>query len=80
MLLESLASKVVKVNPAIARRDKTFELESIQAFDALHLACAEQNADVLLKVDDKFFRKANPITPLAVRVCSPLVWLNEVLV
>jgi hypothetical protein len=31
-----------------------FEKQGLQAFDALLLACAEGNADILLTVDDKF--------------------------
>lgn len=49
------------------------------AFDALHLAMAEETgADVLLTTDDRFLRKAerglgNP----AVLVLNPLNWLEE---
>jgi predicted nucleic acid-binding protein len=79
-LMESLASEVVQVNSQIAVRAKEFERMGVQSFDALHLACAENNADVLLTVDDKFIKKANGINSLKVAVYSPLIWLNEVLI
>jgi predicted nucleic acid-binding protein len=79
MLMESLANEVVQVNSVIAARAKEFERFAVQSFDALHLACAENNADVLLTVDDKFIKKAASINSLKIRVCSPLVWLSEVL-
>ena len=79
-LMESLASEVVQINPSIAARAKVFEQMGIQAFDALHLACAENNADIFLTVDDKFLKKATTIELLKTKVFSPLIWLNEVLV
>lgn len=36
----------------LRQRAKKFESLNWQAFDALHLACAEENADVFLTVDD----------------------------
>lgn len=79
-LMESLASEVVQINPSIAAQAKAFEQIGIQAFDALHLACAESNADVFLTVDDKFLKKTATIEILKIKVFSPLIWLNEVLV
>ena len=79
-LMESLASEVVQINPSIAARAKAFEQMGIQAFDALHLACAENNADIFLTVDDKFLKKAATIELLKTKVFSPLIWLNEVLI
>jgi predicted nucleic acid-binding protein len=67
------------INQPIAQKAKQFESFGLQAFDALHLACAENNADVLLSVDDKFIKKAKNITELGINICNPLVWLNEVL-
>lgn len=79
MLMESLANEVVQVNSVIAARAKEFERFGVQSFDALHLACAENNADIFLTVDDKFIKKAAGINSAKIRVCSPLVWLSEVL-
>lgn len=77
--MESLACKIVQINSQIAARAKEFEKLGIQAFDALHLACAENNADIFLTVDDKFLKKAISIKSLKIEVYSPLIWLNEVL-
>jgi predicted nucleic acid-binding protein len=77
MLIESLASEIIQINPLIATRANEFESFGIQSFDALHLACSENNADVLLTVDDKFIKKAQSINKLNISVYNPLVWLNE---
>ncbi|MEY3787238.1 MAG: hypothetical protein RLZ75_1445 [Pseudomonadota bacterium] len=79
MVMESLANEIIQINPLIATRANEFERFGIQSFDALHLACSENNADVLLTVDDKFIKKAQCINKLNITVCNPLVWLNEVL-
>ncbi len=79
MLMESLATEVVQINSQIAARAKAFEQLGIQSFDALHLACSENHADVFLTVDDKFFKKASEIKALKIAVYSPLNWLSEVL-
>jgi predicted nucleic acid-binding protein len=51
----------------------------LQGFDALHLACAEGNADIFLTVDDKFLNKARAIQDINVKISNPLIWLSEVL-
>jgi predicted nucleic acid-binding protein len=79
MIMESLANSVIQVNEIIAVRANEFERFGLQSFDALHLACSENNADVLLTVDDKFLKKAQAINDLAVKVYNPLSFLNEVL-
>lgn len=79
MVMESLASEVIQVNELIINRAREFEVFGVQTFDALHLACAENNVDALLTVDDKFIKKSQCIEDLNVTVCSPLIWLNEVL-
>ena len=55
-LLENIAQKVIKIDNKIEERAKYFENLGVQAFDALHLACAEENADVFLTVDNKRFK------------------------
>jgi hypothetical protein len=59
MAIESLASEIIQINPLIATRANEFERLGVQSFDALHLACSEQRADVLLTVDDKFLNKSS---------------------
>jgi predicted nucleic acid-binding protein len=78
-LMESLASEVIEINSSMINRAKQFESFGVQAFDALHLACSENNADIFLTVDDKFIKKAQTINGLKITVRNPLVWLNEVL-
>jgi len=77
-LMISSADVIVEINDAILNRAKLFESYGIKAFDAMHLACAENHADVLLTVDDKFLKKAKNVTTLIV-VNNPLKWLEEVL-
>jgi predicted nucleic acid-binding protein len=64
------------------RRHRGLQLEGLgfQAYDALHLACAEAAmADVLLTTDDAFVRRARRLRQeLRVRVANPLTWLQEI--
>jgi len=79
MLMESLAGEVVQINTQIGVRANEFERLGIQSFDALHLACAENNADIFLTVDDRLIKKALVINNLNISVRNPLIWLSEVL-
>lgn len=76
-LMIANANMIIEINEAIHQRAKKLELSGIKAFDAMHLACAETQADVLLTVDDKFLKKAKTLTTL--KVDNPLKWLEEVL-
>jgi len=77
-LLENIAQKVIKVDNKIEERAKYFENLGVQAFDALHLACAEGNADVFLTVDKKLLKRIEKIKDLKIKVRNPLEWLEEV--
>jgi len=79
MLMESLAGEVVQINTQIGVRANEFERLGIQSFDALHLACSENNADILLTVDDRLMKKALIVNNLNISVRNPLIWLSEVL-
>lgn len=79
MLMESLAGEVVQINTQIGVRANEFERLGIQSFDALHLACSENNADILLTVDDRLIKKAQTVNNLNISVRNPLIWLSEVL-
>lgn len=79
MLMESLADEVVQVNTQIGVRANEFERLGIQSFDALHLACSENNADIFLTVDDRLIKKAITIKGLNISIRNPLIWLSEVL-
>jgi predicted nucleic acid-binding protein len=78
-LINDLAEKVVKIDEKITIRSQKFEKFGLQAFDAMHLACAENNSDIFLTVDDKFLRKAQQIQDLNLNVNNPLRWLEKVL-
>jgi predicted nucleic acid-binding protein len=78
-LINALADTVIKIDANIAKRANEFERRGLQAFDALHLACAEGNADIFLTVDDKFLNKARTFQDINVKISNPLLWLNEVL-
>lgn len=79
-LINALAHTVIKIDANIAKRANEFERRGLQAFDALHLACAEGNADIFLTVDDKFLNKARTFQDINVKISNPLAWLNEVLI
>ncbi|MEQ1557496.1 MAG: PIN domain-containing protein [Methyloglobulus sp.] len=78
-LINALVHAVIKIDANIAKRANEFERRGLQAFDALHLACAEGNADIFLTVDDKFLNKARTFQDINVKISNPLAWLNEVL-
>ncbi|MDM8515473.1 PIN domain-containing protein [Desulfobacterales bacterium HSG16] len=77
--INDLARINIKLTDAIKDRAKEFEISGIQAFDAMHLACAENNADILLTTDDRFIKKAERLSGLNIQINNPLKWLNEVL-
>lgn len=54
-----------------------YQHSSIKAFDSLHLACAEDGADILLTTDTKFIRAAGKLDT-EIRVCNPIDFLMEV--
>lgn len=77
--INGLASSVIEINDTISSRAKEFEKIGLQAFDAMHLACSENGADVLLTADDKFLKRSLKIENLKIKVSNPLKWLEEVL-
>ncbi|CAK8710860.1 MAG: PIN domain-containing protein [Candidatus Electrothrix sp. AW2] len=76
-LLMGQTDEVVKIDKTISLRAKELEEQGIQAFDALHLACAEDGADVFLTVDDNLLKQALGIEDLKVSVNNPVVWLMK---
>ena len=77
--ITNMSIKIVNLTSEIKDRANYFESFGLQAFDAMHLACAESNSDILLTVDDRFIKKANQINNLKVMIKNPLQWLEEVL-
>ncbi|WP_417909645.1 PIN domain-containing protein [Candidatus Electronema sp. PJ] len=78
--ISGLAEQIIEIDARIALRAKEFEKTGMQAFDSLHLACAETSADVFLTVDDKFLKLALKVEDLKVQARNPVQWLSEVLV
>ncbi|MCI5123581.1 MAG: PIN domain-containing protein [Candidatus Electrothrix sp. AR5] len=76
-LLSGQTDDVIKIDKTISVRAKEFEEKGIQAFDALHLACAEDGADVFLTVDDNLLKQALDIEDLRVKVDNPVIWLMK---
>ena len=78
--INKLASSVIEIDGTISLRAKEFEKAGLQAFDAMHLACSENRADVLLTADDKFLKRALKIEDLKIKVSNPLKWLDALCV
>ncbi|MCI5223558.1 MAG: PIN domain-containing protein [Candidatus Electrothrix sp. AR4] len=78
-LVSGQADSAIRIDRVISSRAKAFEKKGMQAFDALHLACAEDEADVFLTVDDDLRKRAVEIEDLKIPVSNPVAWLNEVL-
>lgn len=79
LLLRS-ASLVISIEQIQVDRAKELQALGFQAFDALHVACAEGGkVDVLLTTDDRLMRLAARVSPpLRVRVVNPLIWIQEI--
>jgi predicted nucleic acid-binding protein len=79
-LLTTLVHESVLVEQAEAERAEQLEKLGFDAYDALHIACAESGrADIFLTTDDPLLRRAHRLAQqLHVRVENPLTWLKEV--
>lgn len=69
---------IISLTSKIVQRAKYFESCNVDAMDAMHLACAENNADVFLTVDHKFLKRAELIANLEIEVTNPLTWLQKI--
>lgn len=79
-LLMSLAISKTVLTEKIILRAEEFERQGMDAFDALHLSCAEaEQVDIFLSVDDKLLKKAKRIQGLEIQTENPLKWIEEVL-
>ena len=75
----SIAKVRVTVDDEIKNRALEIENMGFRSFDALHIACAERAADVMLTTDDKLLRMAiKNRDRLKVRIENPVKWLMEV--
>jgi predicted nucleic acid-binding protein len=77
--LISLAGELLRPNRVSIERAGTLEVLGYGAFDALHLACAEQAAvDVLLTTDDRLIKQvARRLGKPTIRVLNPVNWVQE---
>jgi predicted nucleic acid-binding protein len=80
-LLLSSIFHVVPLKDVERKRGKELEALGFQAFDALHIACAESGkADILLTTDVKFLKKSSKCAhKLKTSVKDPVSWLMEVM-
>ncbi len=78
--LTRYATRTVLIDKAIAKRASELETIGFGAYDALHLACAEQaDVDVFLTTDDRLLRLSRECSGMIkVKVDNPLSWLTEV--
>ena len=78
--LFEIATTVVATTNAMLNRAAQLRGLGFKAFDALHLACAEQsNCDVFLSTDDRLLRLSRRIAvQLTIRVENPVDWVREV--
>lgn len=78
-VLVASATESVPLDGRIELRGTELEGLGFSAFDALHLACAEQSeADVFLTTDDGLLRRAGRYRQeIRVDVENPLSWLNR---
>lgn len=67
-------SEIVIVSDEVEKRAREFvDKYNLKAFDALHLACAEEaKVDYLCTCDDKFIKKARRVENLKTTILSPL--------
>ncbi len=78
-ILASIKRESVIVDLDIIRRASDVERIGLRAVDALHIACAERSADVMLTSDDEIVKKVKANKSLIkVRVENPVKWLMEV--
>lgn len=78
--LANFVHTVIDLDENVLARAKELEGIGFKAYDALHIASAEQaEADVLLTTDDRLLRLAERhAKQVKVRLYNPLLWLNEV--
>ncbi len=78
ILYHSIVDDVILLDNLISERAKDIvKQSSIKAFDSLHLASAEYQADILLTTDIKFIKAANRIVT-KIKVQDPISFILEV--
>ncbi|MBD2388732.1 type II toxin-antitoxin system VapC family toxin [Cylindrospermum sp. FACHB-282] len=75
----AIAQHQILVTEEISRRAIEITNFNIKNFDALHIACAEGNADIFLTTDNRLLSRAlNYKNNLNIIVANPMIWLAEV--
>jgi predicted nucleic acid-binding protein len=80
--IASISREKIVVDDSIVSRSREIEKEGLKPMDALHLACAERSADIMLTTDDEIVRaamKKSASISIKVRVMNPARWLLDVL-
>jgi len=79
--MTSRAGERIKINDAIKECAKDLLRIGFKAYDALHLACAQDfSCDIFLTTDDKLIKLARKNRKvIGVRVDNPVIWLMEVM-
>lgn len=62
----------VSMTPAIRERAEALERGGLKALDALHLACAERDADVFVTCDDRLIRRYERRADHTLRTIDPV--------
>jgi predicted nucleic acid-binding protein len=80
-LMASSKPHFILLDNSLIKRGSELEKKGFDAYDALHIACAEHGpADVFLTTDDKMYRLGNRHSQqLNVRIENPLKWFLEVI-
>jgi predicted nucleic acid-binding protein len=80
-LLAGFIQSSTKIGDKEVGRARELQRAGFQAFDALHIACAESaGADVFLSTDDRLLKLAKRISKrLRIRVENPLSWVEEMI-
>ena len=74
-----LAKHRILVTPEIIKKAKELTTFKFKNFDALHLACAENNADIFLTTDDRLLKKVLSYQDkINIKVANPITWLIDV--
>ncbi len=74
-----IAKDKISVNEEIAKRAIELTNFNIKNFDALHIACAEGNADIFLTTDNHLLSRALRYKDnLNINVANPMTWWAEV--
>lgn len=79
-ILASISKEKVVVDDDVVKRALELEKIGLKPVDALHVACAEKSADVMLTTDDDIVKKVKANMGLIkIRVENPVRWLMEML-